>query len=70
MQAVAVQGVYGKSLLTRFYASWSVGGIVGTVLVAVTTGRVPTEPVALAFLLGTVVAVLTSVVVWRGSWRG
>ena len=69
MQAVAVQGVYGKSLLTSFYASWSVGGIVGTVLIAVSTGRVPTEPVALTLLLGTVVAALTSVVVWRGSWR-
>lgn len=69
MQAVAVQGIYGKSLLTSFYASWSVGGIVGTLLIAVSTGRVSTDPVAFTLLLGTVVAAATSVVVWRGSWR-
>ena len=44
MQAVAVQREYGRSLLTGFYASWSAGGIVGAVLVAVTTGRTPTDP--------------------------
>jgi MFS family permease len=69
MQAVAVQGVYGKSLLTGFYASWSAGGIVGTLLIAVSTGRVSTDPVAFTLLLGTVVAALTAVVVWRFSWR-
>ncbi|KQT02196.1 MFS transporter [Cellulomonas sp. Leaf395] len=69
MQAVAIQGVYGKSLLTGFYASWSIGGIIGTVLIAVSTGRVSTDPVALTLLLGTIVAALTSVAVWRGAWR-
>ena len=67
MQAVAVQGVYGKSLLTSFYASWSVGGIVGTLLIAVSTGRVHTDPVAITLLVGTVVATLASVAVWRGA---
>ena len=56
MQAVAIQREYGRSLLTGFYASWSVGGIVGAVFVAATAGRTPTDPVAVALLAGTLVA--------------
>ncbi|WP_315096391.1 MFS transporter [uncultured Cellulomonas sp.] len=70
MQAVAIQREYGRSLLTGFYASWSAGGIVGAVLVAVTTGRTPTEPVAVALLSGTLVAALAAVLVIRSAWRG
>nr|WP_246280975.1 MFS transporter [Cellulomonas humilata] len=70
MQAVAVQREYGRSLLTGFYASWSAGGIVGAVLVAVTTGRTPTDPVAVALLSGTLVAGLAAGWVLRSAWRG
>ena len=45
MQAVTIQRLYGRSLLTGFYASWSAGGILGTVMVAVASGRVAVEPV-------------------------
>ena len=69
MQAVAIQRVYGRSLLTGFYAAWSVGGIVGTVLVAVSTGRVSTDPVGWTLLVGTVVALCVSVAVRRAAWR-
>ncbi len=70
MQAVAIQREYGRSLLTGFYASWSAGGIVGAVLVAATTGRTPTDPVAVALLAGTLVAGLAAVLVLRDAWRG
>lgn len=70
MQAVAIQREYGRSLLTGFYASWSAGGIVGAVLVAATTGRTPTDPVAVALLTGTLVAGLAAVLVLRSAWRG
>ncbi|MBO3085007.1 MFS transporter [Cellulomonas fengjieae] len=70
MQAVAIQHEYGRSLLTGFYASWSVGGIIGAVLVAVTAGRVPDEPVAVATLTGALVAGAASVLVLASGWRG
>ena len=70
MQAVALQREYGRSLLTGFYASWSVGGIAGAVFVATTVGRTPTDPVAVALLAGTLVAALAAVGVLRAGWRG
>ena len=69
MQAVAIQREYGRSLLTGFYASWSVGGIAGAVFVAATVGRTPTDPVAVALLAGTLVALLAAVGVLRAGWR-
>ncbi|WP_426594300.1 MFS transporter [Cellulomonas sp. McL0617] len=68
MQAVAIQRAYGRSLLTGFYAAWSVGGILGTVLVAVTTGRVSVEPIGWTLLVGTAVALCVSVAVRRAAW--
>jgi MFS family permease len=70
MQAVSIQREYGRSLLTGFYASWSAGGIVGAVLVALTTGRTPDDPVAAALLAGAVVPAVAAVVVLRAAWRG
>jgi len=69
MQAVSVQRAYGRSLLTTFYASWSVGGIVGAVLVAVTAGRAPTDPAAVVLWAGILVAAAAAVVVSTGGWR-
>lgn len=63
MQAVAIQRDYGRSLLTGFYAAWSAGGILGTVAIAVSTDRVPTDPVALVLLSGSAVAVAVAVLV-------
>lgn len=63
MQAVAIQRDYGRSLLTGFYAAWSAGGILGTVAIAVSTDRVPTDPVAIVLLGGSVVAVAVAVLV-------
>lgn len=70
MQAVAVEHAYGRSLLTGFHASWSVGGIVGALIVSATAGRVPNDPVALVLLLGVVVAAAGATVVLRQGWRG
>jgi len=69
MQAVTIQRLYGRSLLTGFYASWSAGGILGTVMVAVASGRVATEPVGWILLVGTVVAVSACLAVRRSAWR-
>lgn len=69
MQAVSIQRVYGRSLLTGFYASWSAGGILGTVMVAVATDRVPVEPVGWTLLVGTIVALAASFTVRRSAWR-
>ena len=69
MQAVSIQRVYGRSLLTGFYASWSAGGILGTVMVAVSTGRVSVEPIGWTLLVGTIVALAASVAVRRAAWR-
>lgn len=69
MQAVSIQRVYGRSLLTGFYAAWSVGGILGTVLVAIATGRVSVDPVGWTLLVGTVVALSACVAVRRSAWR-
>jgi MFS family permease len=69
MQAVTIQRLYGRSLLTGFYAAWSVGGILGTVLVAVATGRVSVEPVGWTLLVGPVVALGACLAVRRAAWR-
>ena len=69
MQAVTIQRLYGRSLLTGFYASWSAGGILGTVMVAVASGRVSVEPVGWTLLVGTVVAVSACLAVRRAAWR-
>ncbi|QHT58042.1 MFS transporter [Cellulomonas sp. H30R-01] len=69
MQAVSVQRVYGRSLLTGFYAAWSVGGIAGAVLVSVTAGRTPVEPVAYVLWSGILVASLAAVLVAAAGWR-
>ncbi|WP_051639934.1 MFS transporter [Cellulomonas sp. URHE0023] len=68
MQAVTIQRLYGRSLLTGFYAAWSVGGILGTVMVAVATGRVPAEPVGWTLLAGVVVALSACLAVRRSAW--
>ncbi|GEL95752.1 MFS transporter [Cellulomonas composti] len=69
MQAVAVQAEYGRPLLTGFYASWSAGGILGTLAIAVSSGRIPDDPVAWTIGVGTVLALAAAVVVGRGSLR-
>ena len=70
MQAVAVEHAYGRSLLTGFHGSWSVGGIAGALVVSATAGRVANDPVGLVLLVGPVVAVVAAVVVLRRGWRG
>lgn len=69
MQAVAVQRVYGRSLLTGFYAAWSAAGIVGALLVSVGAQRWPARPVAVVLLAGPVVALVAAGAVLRGGWR-
>ncbi|AEE44745.1 MFS transporter [Cellulomonas fimi] len=70
MQAVSVQRVYGRSLLTTFYAAWSVGGIAGAVLVSVTAGRVPIEPAAVVLWSGILVAAVAAALVAAAGWHG
>lgn len=69
MQAVSVQRVYGRSLLTGFYAAWSVGGIAGAVLVSVAAGRTPVEPVAFVLWSGILVAALAALLVAVAGWH-
>ncbi|WP_051275023.1 MFS transporter [Cellulomonas sp. URHD0024] len=69
MQAVSIQRAYGRSLLTGFYASWSAGGILGSVMVAVATGRISADPIGWTLLVGTVVAVGVCLIVRRSAWR-
>ncbi|GAA3794902.1 MFS transporter [Cellulomonas soli] len=69
MQAVSVQRAYGRSLLTGFYASWTVAGIVGALVVS-SSGRLPAGvPDGLALLPGTLVAGAAALVVARWGWR-
>ncbi len=70
MQAVAVQQAYGRSLLASFHGAFSAAGIVGALLVAVTSGRGAERPVMWVLLLGVPVAVAAAVLVVRGGWRG
>ena len=70
MQAVAVQQVYGRSLLSSFHGAFSAAGIVGALLVSVTSGRWPERPVIWVLLLGVPVAVAAALLVVRWGWRG
>lgn len=70
MQAVAVQQVYGRSLLASFHGGFSAAGIVGALLVSATSGRWPERPVVWVLLLGVPVAVAAAVLVVRWGWRG
>lgn len=69
MQAVSVQRAYGRSLLTGFYAAWSVGGIAGAVLVSVTAGTVSLGPVAFVLWSGILVASLAAFLVAVAGWH-
>ncbi|GEA88150.1 MFS transporter [Cellulomonas cellasea] len=67
MQAVALQRAYGRSILTGFYAAWSIAGILATVYVGQYVSRDVPQQVALP-----VVAVLVAVIgflVLRRGWR-
>lgn len=69
MQAVSVQRTYARSLLTSFYASWTVAGIVGALAVS-WAGRLTGEPSGGAALLpGALVAAAAAVLVARKGWR-
>mgnify|MGYP005811813583 CR=1 FL=1 len=70
MQAVAVQQAYGRSLLASFHGAFSAAGILGALLVSVTSGRWPQRPVLWVLLLGVPVAVAAAVLVVRWGWRG
>lgn len=70
MQAVAVQQVYRRSLLASFHGAFSAAGIVGSLLVAGTSGRWPERPVVWVLLLGVPVAVAAALLVVRWGWRG
>jgi predicted MFS family arabinose efflux permease len=69
MQAVAVQQVYGRSLLASFHGAFSAAGIVGALLVATTGGHWSERPVMWVLVLGVPVAVAAAVLVVRGGWR-
>ncbi len=70
MQAVAVQHAYGRSLLASFHGAFSAAGIVGALLVSVTSGRWPERPVIWVLPLGVPVAVAAALLVVRWGWRG
>lgn len=70
MQAVAVQQVYGRSLLASFHGAFSAAGIVGALLVAVTGGHWSERPVMWVLVLGVPVAVAAAVLVVRWGWCG
>ncbi|MFS0699474.1 MFS transporter, partial [Cellulomonas sp. 179-A 4D5 NHS] len=67
MQAVALQRAYGRSILTGFYAAWSVAGILATVYVGQYVSRDVPQQVALP-VVAAVVAVI-GVLVLRRAWR-
>ncbi|UQX89140.1 MFS transporter [Jatrophihabitans telluris] len=69
MQAVAVQGRYGRVILTSFHAWWSAGGIVGALYVAGTErlGLGLGWSVALAALLVTGYGLVSSTVLLRAD---
>ncbi|MGN8245082.1 MFS transporter [Cellulomonas soli] len=69
MQAVSVQRAYGRSLLTSFYASWTVAGIVGALVVSGAARLPAAAPDGLALLPGGLVAALAAVLVARWGWR-
>ena len=59
MQAVGLEGRYGRSILTSFHGAWSAGGITGALLVA-GADRVG-APLAVTLLPAAVVAAVVSV---------
>lgn len=67
MQAVAVQRVYGRSILTGFYAAWSVAGILATVYVGQYVSRDVPQQVALPVVAALVGGV--GAAVHRFAWR-
>ncbi|WP_258724282.1 MFS transporter [Cellulomonas sp. NS3] len=67
MQAVALQREYGRSILTGFYAAWSVAGILATVYVGQYVSRDVPQQVALP-VVAAVVGVV-GVLVLRRAWR-
>lgn len=67
MQAVALQREYGRSILTGFYAAWSVAGILATVYVGQYVSRDVSQQVALP-VVAAVVGVI-GVLVLRRAWR-
>ncbi|MFI2753132.1 MFS transporter [Cellulomonas sp. P22] len=67
MQAVALQRVYGRSILTGFYAAWSAAAILGTLLVVAYEALGIAQQVALPAV--TVVVALIAVQVVRTGWR-
>lgn len=69
MQAVAVQRAYGRPLIASFYASWSVGAIVATLVCSATVGRWAVDPVMLVFLPGLPVGLAAAALVRRLGLR-
>lgn len=67
MQAVALQRAYGRSILTGFYAAWSVAGVLATVYVGQYVSRDVPQQVALP-VVAVVVAVIGFLVL-RRAWR-
>jgi len=70
MQAVAVQQEYGRSLLASFYGAYSAAGIVGALLVSVTSGVWAVRPVIWVVALGVPAALVAALFVVRWGWRG
>ncbi|ASR56359.1 hypothetical protein CBP52_16055 [Cellulomonas sp. PSBB021] len=69
MQAVAIQRAYGRPLLSSFYASWSVGAIIATLVCSATVGRWSVDPVMLVFLPGLLVGLAAAALVRRDGLR-
>jgi len=69
MQAVAVQRAYGRPLMASFYAWWSGGAIVATVVCSATVGRWPLDPVMAVFLLALPVGLPAAWLVLRDGLR-
>ena len=69
MQAVAVQRAYGRPLMASFYAWWSGGAIVATIVCSATVGRWPLDPVMAVFLLALPVGLPAAWLVLRDGLR-
>ncbi|UJP40940.1 MFS transporter [Cellulomonas palmilytica] len=69
MQAVAIQRAYGRPLISSFYASWSVGAIIATLVCSATVGRWSVDPVMLVFLPGLPVGLVAAALVRRDGLR-
>lgn len=68
MQAVSVQRAYGRSILTSFYAAWSVGAVLGAL--AVSGHLAAGVPQQVAFPVVAVLVAVVAAVVARTAWRG